>query len=252
MRRRTNSAARTFFGWKGLRVYTGSRVRIFASVAAALLACAAAAAGQGASPSPQASAQSVTPANVIALILEGNPGLDSYQAHAHLDVRQVNFPWLHPVLDGFQYYSRPGFTTYDFPHTPSYLKGITKVEGAVGLASRWTRCYNITASEDGDAYTLKMTPKIRGEVTEMDVLVDRNDGTVHHIDWYYQNEGDHVSLDQYYGLVQGYRVVTLQESTITLHHIRAIGNAQFDTFQFNVAVPTPTPTPSDPLHACDN
>jgi hypothetical protein len=52
--------------------------------------------------------------------------------------------------------------------------------------------------------------------------------------------------------VSGFKVVTLQQSTIDLHHIRAIGNASFDGFQFNVPVPTPTPTPSDPLHSCDN
>jgi hypothetical protein len=86
----------------------------------------------------------------------------------------------------------------------------------------------------------------------MDGVVDRNDGTVHHIGWIYHNEGDHVALDQFYGLVSGYKVVTLQQSTIQLHHIHAIGNGSFDSFQFNVAVPTPTPTPSDPLHACDN
>jgi hypothetical protein len=202
-------------------------------------------------PMPHASA-TLTPEAVVALILANNPGLKSYQAHAHLDIRQVNFPWLHPVLDGSQFFSYPGYTTYDFPHSPAYLKGITKVEGAVGLANRWLRCYNITVSADGNAYNMKMTPKVRGEVKEMDVVVDRNDGAVHHIDWVYHNEGDHVALDQFYGFVSGYKVVTIQQSTIQLHHIHAVGNGTFDNFQFNVAVPTPTPTPSDPLHACDN
>ena len=201
---------------------------------------------------PSPTADDPTPQSVIALILRGNSGVQSYKAHAHLDIRQVNFPWLHPILDGSQYYSQPGYTIYDFPHAPSYLKGITKVEGSVGLANRWMHCYNISVSADHAAFNMKMTPKIRGEVKEMDVLVDRNDGTIHHIDWYYWNTGDHVALDQYYSIISGYRVVTLQQSTFDIHHIRAIGNGSFDTFEFNVAVPTPTPTPSDPLHACDN
>lgn len=204
-------------------------------------------AASAASPSPAPG-----PATVIGLILRDNPGLDSYKAHAHLDIRQVNFPWLHPVLDGSQYYTKPGYVIYDFPHTPGYLKGITKVTGSVGLANRWERCYNISVSSDKEVYNLKMTPKIRGEVREMDVVVDRNDGTVHHIDWWYQDPGDHVTLDQFYGFVSGYKVVTLQQSTIQLHHIHAIGNQTFDSFQFNVPVPAPTATPSDPLHACDN
>ena len=202
--------------------------------------------------SPSTASSTPEPASVIALILRDNPGLTSYKAHAHLDIRQVNFPWLHPVLDGSQYYTKPGFTTYDFPHTPAYLKGITKVEGSVGLANRWTHCYDISVVTDRDAYNLKMTPKIRGEVKEMDVVVDRNDGTIHHIDWWYWNPGDHVELEQFYGFVSGFKVVTMQSSTIQLHHIRAVGNGSFDNFEFNVPVPTPTPTPSDPLHACDN
>lgn len=217
-----------------------------ATAAAACLAKEPAASPAGSSASPPA------PAGVIALILKDNPGLKSYKAHAHLDIRQINFPWLHPVLDGSQYYNAPGYTSYDFPHTPAYLKGITKIEGSVGLANRWTHCYDISVSADREAYNLKMTPKIRGEVREMDVVVDRNDGSVHHIDWWYRNPGDHVSLDQFYGFVSGYRVVTLQQSTIELHHIHAIGNGSFDTFAFNVPVPQPTPTPSDPLHSCDN
>jgi hypothetical protein len=204
-------------------------------------------------PAPKPSNSSnPAPAAVISLILHDNPGLQSYKAHAHLDIRQVNFPWLHPILDGYEYYTQPGFTSYDFPHTPAYLKGITKIVGSVGAANRWMHCYDITVAADRDAYNMKMTPKIRGEVREMDVVVDKNDGTVHHIDWWYQNPGDHVSLDQFYGFVSGYKVVTLQQSTIQLHHIHAIGNGSFDNFQFNVPVPAPTPTPSDPLHACDN
>lgn len=224
--------------------------RIAATAIASLFVAAALAAGALAKSEPASSTPH--PAEVIGLILRDNPGLDSYKAHAHLDIRQVNFPWLHPVLDGSVFYSKPGFSVYDFPHTPSYLKGITKVEGSVGLANRWQQCYNISVETDREAYNLHMTPKIRGEVKEMDVVVDRNDGTVHHIDWWYQNPGDHVALEQYYGFVSGFKVVTMQTSTIQLHHIRAVGRGQFDNFTFNVPVPTPTPTPSDPLHQCDN
>jgi hypothetical protein len=227
--------------------------RLAPFLAATMLLAAAIAAGfYSKTPARADSSAAPDPSHVIALILRDNPGLQSYRAHAHLDIRQVNFPWLHPVMDGQQYYSQPGFTTYDFPHTPSYLRGVTKIEGSIGEANRWTHCYDIAVTADRDAYELKMTPKIRGEVREMDVTVDRHDGTVHHIDWFYWSDGDHASLDQYFGFVSGFRVVTLQQSTYSRHHIHAIGNATFDNFEFNVPVPTPTPTPSDPLHACDN
>lgn len=218
-----------------------------ACVAAAIVAAGGplcvAAKSSGSGPDPVAS--------VISLVVHRNSDISSYQAHARLDVRQLNFPYLHPVLNGTEYYSRPGFTVFDFPHVPSYLKGITKVEGAVYAANRWERCYDISLTKLPDAYALHMTPKVRGEVSGIDVTVGHA-GQIHHMDWYYRNPGDHISLDQYYGIVLGYSVVTVQQSQITLHHIRAAANGSFDNFTFNAAVPTPTPTPADPLHQCDN
>jgi len=200
------------------------------------------------SPSPDESTKSI-----IALIMHKNSGLNSYQAHAVLDLRQVNFPWLHPVLEGTEYYGQPGFTELDFPHTPSYLKGITKVEGTVLSAPRWEHCYNITISTLPEAYVLHMVPKINGEVSTVDVTVGRSDGQLQRFDWYYHDSSDdHISLVQYYGTVYGYSVVQSQTSQISRHHIHAVGQATFSDFQFNVPVPTPTPTPSNPLHQCDN
>ena len=198
------------------------------------------------------SAPSPTVKSVIDLITHTNAGLDSYQAHASLDIRQLNFPWLHPVLDGTEYYGKPGFTIVDFPHTPSYLKGITKVEGTVLSAPKWEHCYDITMTTLPEAYVLHMVPKINGEVSSVDVTVGRADGQLQRFDWYYHGSDDHISLVQYYGTVYGYSVVQSQSSQITRHHIRAVGQATFSEFQFNVPVPTPTPTPSNPLHQCDN
>jgi hypothetical protein len=189
---------------------------------------------------------------VIESVLARNPGLRSYQAHASLDVRQVNFPYLHPILDGKVYYNSPGFTVYDFPHTPSYLQGITRVEGAIGMASRWRHCYNITLEVQPDQYVLHMVPKIRGEVSQMDVSVDRKSGNPLFFHWSYHNAGDSVQLWQTYSVIGGYDVVTAQSATIDKHHIRAKATGTFDAFQYNVPVPTPTPTPTDPLHQCDN
>ncbi len=207
----------------------------------------------GESPSPGVAASaSPNVESVIELVLARNPGLRSYQAHAVLDVRQTNFPYLHPVLDGKVYYTSPGYAVYDFPHTPSYLEGITKVEGAVGMASRWRHCYNITLEVQPDTYVLHMVPKIRGEVSQMDVNVDRRSGSPEFFNWTYHNEGDSVQLWQTFAVVGSYDVVTAQSAAIYKHHIRAKATGTFDTFQYNVPVPTPTPTPSDPLHQCDN
>ncbi len=204
---------------------------------------------------PKSTALAAETANVdtvIALVLHRNPDIRSYQAHTVLDIRQVNFPYLHPVLDGRVYYTWPGYTVYDFPHTPGYLKGITRLEGSMGMASRWRQCYDITIERQPEAYVLHMVPKILGEVSQMDVTVNKKSGDLEHFNWSYRDSTDSISLTQYYSMVNGYDVVTLQESDITRHHIRAKARGTFDSFQYNVPVPTPTPTPSDPLHQCDN
>jgi hypothetical protein len=222
------------------------------ATAIASLGQAPASASSAAAPIASAAPGGASVEAVVELVLARNPGMKSYKAHAHLDLRQVTFPWLHPVLDGYEYLSSPGYTVFDYPHTPFYLKGITKVQGAFGNADRWIRCYYMTLAETPDAYQLHMVPKIEGEISAIDLLLGR-DGSIDHVDWQYrENPNDHIRLSQTYSTVNGYSVVTSQSSDVTLHHIRARGTQTFSGFEFNVPVPTPTPTPSDPLHACDN
>jgi hypothetical protein len=189
--------------------------------------------------------------SIIASVVGREPSMVSYSAHAVLDIRQTNFPWLHPVLNGMQYYSRPGLTIVDLQHVPWYLNGITKIEGATLDANRWPHCYSIAVVPRDSGYLLHMVRKIRGEVDHIDVTVAQS-GEIPHIEWFYHNAGDHVVLDQLYQKVNGYRVVTKQMSQITLHHIHALGTSSFTNFDFNLPVPTPTPTPSEPLRQCDN
>ncbi|MBV8170506.1 MAG: hypothetical protein JO219_01085 [Candidatus Eremiobacteraeota bacterium] len=199
-----------------------------------------------------ASAAATDVGAVIERVVDRNPGLHSYRASAHLDLRQVTFPYLHPVLDGHAYVLAPGYTTFDYPHTPFYLKGLTKFQGAFGDATRWQRCYDITLSTRPDLFDLHMVPKVQGEIAFVDVEL-APDGAINHVEWRYrENEKDYISLTQTYSSVQGHSVVTSQATDVTLHHIRAKGTQTFSAFEFNVPVPTPSPTPSDPSHACDN
>src|SRR5580700_3310072 len=188
---------------------------------------------------------------IIASVVGREPSMISYAARAVLDIRQTNFPYLHPVLNGMQYYSRPGLTIVDLQHVPWYLNGITKIEGATLDANRWPHCYAIAVESHQTGYLLHMVRKIRGEVDHIDVTV-ASSGEIPHIEWFYHNAGDHVVLDQLYENVNGYRVVTKQVSQITLHHIHALGTSTFSGFSFNLPVPTPTPTPTEPLRQCDN
>lgn len=206
-------------------------------------------------PSAQAVAQPTQSGSVEAIVdrlLHRDPHLNSYSAHVTIDVRQVNFPYLHPVLVGTEYWSSPGSAVFDFPHAPGYLKGLTKLESTAYSVDRWQKCYDINVSDEASDYILHMVPKIRGEVSDVYVTVTKSGDELSHVEWYYHNPGDHVVLWQTYSTIDGYSVVTAQKSEITLHHIRAKGSSSFYDFSFNVPVPTPTPTPSDPLHQCDN
>jgi hypothetical protein len=225
------------------------RGAVLAGAGAFSAAVALAAAAQ--TPPPSNPPSRTTAEAVVDLILHHQPQLHSYAAHAVLDIQQVNFPYLHPILDGQVYYQAPGYTVYNFPNTPSYLQGITRAEGAMGMATRWMHCYDITVHSMPDAYQMHMVPKIRGEVAALDVTV-RPNGDLQHFVWSYHDPNDTISLTQIYRKVDGYDVVTAQQSDITRHHIRAKLTGTFDSFQYNVPVPTPTPTPSNPLHQCDN
>jgi hypothetical protein len=237
------------------RSITHPRRRLFLTFVAAFVAALLAPA-MAARTTPTAAASAAAPKEptldaIIASVVGREPSMTSYAAHAVLDIRQTNFPYLHPVLNGMQYYSRPGLTIVDLQHVPWYLNGITKIEGATLDANRWPHCYAIAVESHQPGYLLHMVRKIRGEVDHIDVTVAPS-GEIPHIEWFYHNAGDHVVLDQLYQSVNGYRVVTKQVSQITLHHIHALGTSTFSGFNFNLPVPTPTPTPTEPLRQCDN
>jgi hypothetical protein len=238
---------KSIFATRGLRTRRLLLLAFMACFAASIIAPAMAA-----KTAPEAvGTREASVYSIIATVIGREPTMISYAAHAVLDIRQTNFPYLHPVLNGMQYYSRPGLTIVDLQHVPWYLNGITKIEGATLDAGRWPHCYTIAVESKNPGYLLHMVRKIRGEVDHIDVTVAAS-GEIPHIEWFYHNAGDHVVLDQLYQNVNGYRVVTRQVSQITLHHIHALGTSSFTNFDFNLPVPTPTPTPSEPLRQCDN
>lgn len=200
---------------------------------------------------PSRAPQAVTADDVIRLILSRNPALKSYTAHAHLDIRQLNFPYLHPVLDGTMYYKSPGLIVSSFPHVPFYLKSVNFEQSAAYAATKFKQCYSVSVIEKGDHYFLHMEPYIHSRVKSLDVKVAKTDGAIQHMEWHYlQDPRDHIILDLHYSKVEGYDVVTAETTDIRVDHIRAIGLSLIDGFLFNVPVPTPTPPVAG--HECSN
>lgn len=188
--------------------------------------------------------------DVIHLILSRNPSLSSYIAHVHLDIRQLNFPYLHPSIEGTTYYKSPGLVVSTFPHVPFYLKSVNLQQTGAYAATKFKRCYAVSVSQDDLSYHLHMEPYIHSRVKSLDVTV-APDGAIQHMEWrYLQDSRDHIDLDIYYSNVGGYRVITGEIAKIRISHIRAIATSIFDGFQFNV--PVPTPTPPEIGHECSN
>lgn len=224
-------------------------------MAAVLGACAAALAAPVSSAARQQAAgtASVAPATaqqVVALILSRNPKLRTYRAVAHLDIKQLNFPYLHPQFGGVEYYTSPGFVVSNFPHVPFYLRSVNFEQTGAYAATRFLECYNISTSAASDDYLLHMVPKQNGRVAYVEVRVSRADGAIRHMEWFYNKSRDHIAFDMDYSIVGGFQVITSQRSTIRMSHIVAVATSTFDDFQFNV--PVPTPTPAAPGHECDS
>jgi len=191
----------------------------------------------------------MTADRVINLILSRNPTMQSYRAHAHLDARQLNFPYLHPVLDGTEYYTSPGYVVSEFPRVPFYLKSVNLSQTGAYAASRFRLCYDIALRIEHDAYVLHMTPKNAGRVAYVDVRVSEA-GAIEHMEWHYDRRRDSIALDMIYSDIDGFNVITFERSTIRISHIAALANTTFDQFEFNLPVPTPTPAPTG--HECDS
>ncbi len=51
---------------------------------------------------------------VIQRMDDRNPGLRSYRARVHVNIRMFSFPFLAPKLDGTSYFKRPGLLTSSF------------------------------------------------------------------------------------------------------------------------------------------
>ena len=195
---------------------------------------------------PAQSSLPISADDVIHLILRRNPTLRSYTAHVHVDIRQLNFPYLHPAIDGTTYYKSPGLVVSTFSHVPFYLKSVNLQQSGAYAASKFKLCYAVAVSDDGDAYHLYMLPYLHSRVKSLDVIVGKSDGAIRHMEWrYLQNSRDHITLDLHYSDVEGYNIVTSEVADIRVDHIRAMGLTLFTNFLFNVPVPTPTPNGPD-------
>lgn len=215
-------------------------------IAAALALIGVAAAG----PQPAAATSSIAPTDaraVIARMIDLNPSLQSYRARVHVDVRMTSFPFLAPKLDGTSYYRRPDTYEVVFDRVPSYAKGFSRLFNDIGDPMAWEKDQNISIDGvrtiDGRAtIVLRLTKKIHSTILDHTLAyVDFASYALTRMEWYYTSGGK-ISMSQQYGKQGTYWVPTSQHAIIDIPHVHAVADAQYGSYQTNVAVDAIVPS----------
>ena len=177
--------------------------------------------------------------DVITRMLARNAGLESYQVRVHVHMR-TSIPFYSPNLDGTAYFKRPDSFAVRFDRVPGYMKSVQDLFTNVGDPSGWEKDSNIrlagTQELDGKPMlVLVLTKKIYSDqIKDTIAYVDPTNYELPEMDFHYTN-GQSIVMKQYYSNENGYDVVVKQHVDGN-RRIRATGDAQYETYQTNVAV----------------
>lgn len=188
---------------------------------------------------PSVSAQTVDQA-VIQKMEERNPSLRSFQAHVHVDVRMLNFPFYSPKLDGTSYFKRPNNYEVVFERVPPFAHGFDHFFSDLGDPSSWERRFNIAVNENDQLaghrmISLHLVAKVRGMIDHQMVYVDPATYEVSQMEWHYYNGGV-IVMTQNYRTEGAYTVLSSAHATINIPHVRAVADAQYTDYRTNVAL----------------
>ncbi len=198
--------------------------------AAFALACAAV--------QPVDAAPSPSTASLLARMIANTDGVKSYTASVHADIALRTFPFLSPSLDGTLYHKEPSRNKIIFTSgLPFIAKQFSKVYPQVESPSRWMDVYEISTEGDADgATTLKLVPRKRGRIDHIDAKIDDKSAELISLRWNY-SDGGYADLDDFYGNIQGHRLVTQQTGHVEVPHYTADLKSTFSNFRINVNIP---------------
>lgn len=180
---------------------------------------------------------------IIQRMDDRNPGLRSYRARVHVNIRMFSFPFLAPKLDGTSYFKRPDSYVVVFDRMPSYARGFQRIFNDVGNPKAWEKDENITVN--GAAWlngrptiVLRMTKKIHSDILDHTLAyVDPSDYALLQMEWYYTSGGK-ISMSQQYRVQGSYSVLSSQHATIDIPHVRAVADASYGVYETNVLIRT--------------
>lgn len=157
---------------------------------------------------------------------------NQYNAQIKLHVRMRVFPWISITLNGNSAYKRPGLYHFVFRGVPKAAEHFSDLAYDLGNAATWPAKYQISllsAGSPGLEPVLRLIPKKRGMVKNLDVTVDAVKGHIDKAVWT-RFDGGVISLVQRYDMVNGHEIVAQQDASIDIPHMRAELAAQYSGF----------------------
>jgi len=187
------------------------------------------------SPAGQASTNSD---QVLARLISANSGLRSFTASVSADVQMHSFPYLSANLGGIYYHKEPSKDRIVFTSgLPLIAKQFSNVYPHVESPARWHDVYDISVERDDGTYTtFKLVPRSSGRIDHIDAKVVNTSGELAQLRWNY-SDGSYATLNQTYGKVGAYRLVTRETGHFENPNYNADLSSTFTNFKVNVAIP---------------
>lgn len=158
---------------------------------------------------------------------------DQYNAQVKLHVKLRVFPWISITLNGDSAYKRPGLYHFVFRGVPKAAEHFSDLAYDLGNAGSWPGKYEIsllTPAAPGVDPIIRLVPKKRGMVKNLDVTVDAVKGHIDKATWT-RFDGGVISLVNHYNAVGTHEIVAVQEASINIPHMRADLAAEYSSFQ---------------------
>ncbi len=183
--------------------------------------------------------QTDTPSSeVLQRLIALDDHLRSYTASMSADVVMHSFPYLSASLGGTYYHKEPSKNKVIFTSgLPFIAKQFSSVYPHVESPSRWNDVYVITVVRDDGTYTsFKLVPRKHGHIDHIDAKVADKTGELARLRWNYV-DGGYATLNQSYGRVGAYTLVTRQSGHFEDPNYNADVTSTFSNFKLNAAIP---------------
>lgn len=212
----------------GVRTSVSFQKLLSAAVAAAAFLLTLSPAGQASTNSDQ----------LLQRLSSANSGLRSYTAAVSADVVMHSFPYLSAHVSGMYYHKEPSKDKVVFTSgLPFIAKQFSNVYPHVESPARWRDVYDISVERDDGTYTtFKLVPRNHGRIDHIDAKVGDRTAELAQLRWNYV-DGSYATLNQTYGKVGAYRLVTRESGHFENPDYNADLSSTFGNFKVNVAIP---------------